>query len=402
LPLRIQLWSWNYVPEPTAMGPIAAIWARSMLDRGYDVDVVSAHPHYPGPIWGMRYRPYREQRDGLRVTRLPLWIGRGRASARIREEATYAASAAVAMASLSPPDVYVVVSPSFAALAPMILNTRLRRRPWILWLQDIFPDAATTTDLLREGTAPVRLARRLELAAYTAATRIVVISETFRESLIAKGVPPQKLTRIYNPASNGFDMRVRRPGSPLRILYVGNIGHSQGLERFVRAFERAPVDAKLVIVGTGECAAAVAAEVRSSRVEVRGLVDDAAFERELDAADVALVTQRPDVVEFNVPSRLMTLLARGIPVVAATRPESEVRRLLDETGAGWVVDSRSPDELSTAFERIAAAPDEAAHKSALASAYAQAHFSPDVMAGAFAEVVESVARGRRPADGLDR
>ena len=137
------------------MGPIAELWTGSMRARGYAVEVVSAHPHYPGALWGTRLLPYREVRNGTRMTRLPLSIGRGHAGARIREEVTYAASAAIATAFLSAPDLYVVVSPSFAALAPMLVNTRMRRRPWILWLQDLLPDAATSTGFLREGALPL-------------------------------------------------------------------------------------------------------------------------------------------------------------------------------------------------------------------------------------------------------
>jgi colanic acid biosynthesis glycosyl transferase WcaI len=400
--MRLQLWSWNYAPEPTAMGPIAALWTSTMRARGYDIDVVAAHPHYPAALWGKRALPYRERRDGTSVTRLPLWIGRGRAHARIREEVTYAASAAVAMVALPPPDAYVVVSPSFAALAPMLANVRLRHRPWILWLQDVLPDAAMATGFLREGTLPVRLARRLELAAYAAATRIVVISDTFRANLLAKGVAAERISRIYNPAVRGFDSRVRRPGTPLRVLHIGNVGHSQGLETFVRAFEASDVAARLVVVGTGERLAAVTREAASERVEVLGLMSDEALERELDAADVALVTQRPDILEFNVPSRLMTLLARGIPVLAAVRRDSEARRLVEASGAGWIVDAGSPAALPSILAEIAHAPDDVTRRSAAASAFAAEHFSPDAMADAFAGLIESVfARAVRP-DGLDR
>ena len=82
-PLRVQLWSWNYEPEPTAMGPIAARWAETMSARGHQVEVVTAHPHYPGPLWGRHARPYRETRNGIPVLRLPLMIGHRTTAARI-------------------------------------------------------------------------------------------------------------------------------------------------------------------------------------------------------------------------------------------------------------------------------------------------------------------------------
>src|SRR5436190_14956478 len=133
------------------MGPIATLWAETMRERGHEVEVVAAHPHYPGPQWGQRVLPYRERRNGIPVTRLPLLIGHASTRRRIAEELTYAGSAAGAMAVLGRPDAAVVVSPAFLALGPMIVRARLRRHPWVLWLQDIFPDAATTTGLMRAG-----------------------------------------------------------------------------------------------------------------------------------------------------------------------------------------------------------------------------------------------------------
>src|SRR5438445_1530913 len=84
--VRIQLWSYNYDPEPTGIGIVSTVWARAMRDRGHEVEVVAAHPHYPEPQWGTRVLPYREVRDGIKVLRLPLWIGRGSAAERYRQE----------------------------------------------------------------------------------------------------------------------------------------------------------------------------------------------------------------------------------------------------------------------------------------------------------------------------
>ena len=80
-------------------------------------------------------------------------IGHRTTAARITEEATYAASAAVAAALPGTPDAAVAVSPSFLGLFPVLSSARLRTFPWILWLEDILPDAAATTGLMREGLA---------------------------------------------------------------------------------------------------------------------------------------------------------------------------------------------------------------------------------------------------------
>ena len=370
------------------MGPIAALWARTMRDRGHSVEVISGHPHYPGQLWGQPRGPHRELRDGIRVTRLPLWIGHASGAQRIREEVTYAASAALAAPFAGKADAIVAVSPSFLGLVPVIVNARLRRTPWTLWLQDILPDAASTTGLLESVTA-LRAARLLEQTIYRAANSIVVISDTFAENLRNKGVPDEKVTRIYNPATRGF-AQTRRSSQPSRlpsILYMGNIGFSQGLVELVRAFEASDGVFRLVITGSGELEAAVRAEARSDRVAVLGLVPAERLERELARASLALVSQRPDVEEFNVPSRLMTLMARGIPILASVRPDSEVARLVTSSGGGWVTAADRPEEAARLAPLLLRDGSELERRGAAAAAFSERHFSPDTLAIEFERVL---------------
>lgn len=138
--MRLQLWSYNYDPEPTGIGPLSSVWARAMTRRGHEVEVVAAHPHYPQASWGARWGPYRERRDGISVLRLPLAIGRASTAQRIRQEASFSAALTAALPALTTPDVIVAVSPSFPALVPAMIQARVRRIPSVLWLQDILPD----------------------------------------------------------------------------------------------------------------------------------------------------------------------------------------------------------------------------------------------------------------------
>jgi colanic acid biosynthesis glycosyl transferase WcaI len=373
------------------MGPIAALWAREMAARGHEVEVIAAHPHYPPDVWQQRLRPYREVRDGIRILRLPLWIGHSTGFERVREELSHAVSAGLAMTAASTPDVIVTVSPSFLALAPTMANAVVRRRPWVLWLQDIVPDAAVTTGLLTNRGA-VGAARALERTAYRSASRIVVISETFEENLRGKGVASSRMTRIYNPATLGFasNSRYTPDQTPPRILYMGNIGHSQGLVEVVRAFQasRAAGVAKLVIVGHGELASAVREEARAEFVEVLGLVDSTRLESELQRASIGLVSQRSDILEFNVPSKLMNLMARGIPVLTTVSRRSETARIVSASGAGWVI---TADTIGETVARILQDQGELETRGKRAFAFAQEHFHPKRFAERFDDVLADVS-----------
>jgi len=351
--LHIQLWSYNYAPEPTGIGPVSAAWACALRDRGHRVEVVAAHPHYPSATWGRSFKPYRETRGGIDVLRLPLWYGRTTTKARIRQEISFAAVQTLALPFIRRPDVMVVVSPSFPALAPAMLHAATRRVPWVLWLQDILPDGAATTGMLSEGRA-VQAARRMERMAYARSSKIVVISESFRRNLLDKGVSADKLQLVYNPATQEPDAgRVNGTANGgVRLLVMGNIGRSQGLDQVVRMFEEIDdPEASLVVTGSGVAEDAVRAEIRSDRVQMLGVVDDARLKHELSLATAGVVSQRSDLVEFNVPSKLMNYMMCGLPVIAYSREEAEVARIVQAAGAGWVISGRSGLEAALASLR---------------------------------------------------
>jgi colanic acid biosynthesis glycosyl transferase WcaI len=398
--MRIQLWSYNYDPEPTGIGPISKVWAEGLRARGHDVEVVAAHPHYPEPRWGSRILPYRETRNGIDLLRLPLWIGRASAAERYRQELTFMAAQFAALPALGKPDVIVAASPSFPALLPAIVNTRLRGVPWVLWLHDILPDGAAATGIVEEGLV-LEAARKLERAAYRSADRIAVLSEAFTQNLVSKHVPEQKISLVYDPASR-VPRALAKPGKSdtLRVLSMGNIGYSQGLAPLVAAFEGSPalegVDVKLVITGNGMAADDVAAEIKSDRVEMLGVVDDERLEEELQRADVAFVSQHHEGAEFNIPSKLMNFMAYGLPVLAAVNPDSEVASLVRAADGGWVVDSSRAETFPEKLAELAGDGAELSARGEASRAYAEKHFSQKGFAERFEEVLLETIYGRPP------
>jgi colanic acid biosynthesis glycosyl transferase WcaI len=395
--MRIQLWSYNYDPEPTGIAPISTVWAETMAARGHDVDVVAAHPHYPKPVWGNRVKPYRETRNAIPVLRLPLWIGRATGRERMRQEVSFMLSQTAALPALGRPDVVVAVSPSFPALLPAMLNGRLRRVPWVLWLQDILPDGAASTGLVESGPV-LEAARRFERAAYREANRVVVISESFEENLRAKDVPAGKVARIYNFATRPVRRRPERDrfASPL-VLNMGNVGFSQGLAPLVAAFERSEEMARrgvrFTMAGDGVAADSVRAEIRGDRVQLTGVLDSDALEDQLQAATVALVSQHYEGAEFNVPSKLQNFMAYGLPVIASVRHDSEVARIIESSGGGWVVDSSDPDAFPRKVAEVLDDPAEAARRGEASLRFAADHFTPEGSAERF-EAVFAAVTGR--------
>lgn len=384
--MRIQLWSCYYDPEPMGIAPLAGVWARSMKDRGHDVEVIAAHPHYPTPQWGRPpLRPYRERVDGIKVLRLPLFPHRGKSWQRLLYEASFVGSLTAAAPFLGRADAIVSASPSFPALLPAMLTARTRRIPWFIWLQDILPDGAVSTGYLEGGGIVVQLSRRLEKAAYSHASNIIVLSESFRENLLGKGVEDKRITVAYNPATiSGPALFNPDDDGPPRVLCMGNIGKSQGLPEIVRDFEGSEslreLGAKLVIAGGGVAEDEVRAAIRTDRVEMTGVLDLEQIKGELSRASLAAVTQSYDGGEFNVPSKLMNYLAAGIPVVASVRPSSEAARIVTESESGWLA---SPGQFGNTISQALKDPAELRRRSGNGHHFAELNLSAEALTSRF-------------------
>ncbi|HEY1236864.1 MAG TPA: glycosyltransferase family 4 protein [Solirubrobacterales bacterium] len=404
--MRVQLWSSNFAPEPTGIAPVSTVLADGLLERGWEVDVVANHPHYPDPRWGSRRWPYRQRRGDLRLLRLPLLVGRETSKQRLLQELSIVSGYLAATPLLGPPllrrpDVLLVVSPPFPALLAAVINARLRGLPWIYWMHDLLPDGAVSTGLVDEDSTILRASRWLERTAYEECDSVAVLSQAFADSVISKGVPPEKVELIYDPATRPFP-EVGSNGSgqgtngDVRILSMGNIGLTQGLPPLVAAWERSEEVArrglKLVITGNGVAADDVQAEIRSDRVEYLGLVSDERLERELRSATLALVSQSYEGAEFNLPSKIMNFMAYGLPIVAAVNPAGESARLTEKAGAGWVADSSDPDLFPHQVISALDDADDVRRKTEAARSYAEENFSRQAFAGSFDRLLRKVAR----------
>jgi len=397
---KIQIWSQNYEPEPQGIAPIVRTVAKGLADLGDEVKVVTSHPHYPEPAWGTRIRPYREKRDGIDVLRLPIWAGRNSGMERIRQEISSTAAAGLAAPFLPPSDVVVAVSPSLPGLSAAMFYSRMRRIPWILWLQDIVTDGAVTTGELSDSHPALKAARAFETRAYASAAHVLVISGAFRSRLLEQGVPEEKITLVYNPMTrepSDTPFAARKLSAPPRVLAMGNVGRTQGLEAIVEAFQADPalaeIDAEILIAGSGVALESVREKVASPRIRMPGVVGAGTLDGLLASSHLGLVSQKQGLREFNLPSKLMNYMSFGVPVIASVEAESETARIVRESGAGWVTDPARPQDFAEQAGRALADPAALERASAAGMEYARREFDPAAVSRSINEVVLRVTRG---------
>jgi colanic acid biosynthesis glycosyl transferase WcaI len=314
------------------------------------------------------------------------------------QEASFTLDLLAAGPLLEKPDVIVAVSPSLASLSAAITVSRARAVPWVLWLQDMVADAAHTTDLVRSHGV-LRVANRLESAAYRSAAHIVVVSDAFRRKLVGMRVPDSKISTSYNPATFPVLEGSLGASDERQVIIMGNIGRSQGLPRLVSAFERSAelqrLGARLLITGEGVTSDELRNAITTDRIEYLGVIPRDDLIQVVDRSAVGLVSQRPGLVEFNLPSKLMNYMARGLPVIASVDTGSETANLVRESGAGWVTDPADLDQFCETLANILVDEDGRDRAGAAGLQFARRALRPSVCATRFEEIARAVTNQSR-------
>jgi len=346
--MRILLITQLFDPENAIKG---LSFAKGLCALGYQVEVVTTFPSYPGgkifPGYRMRWRQVEEY-DGVRVVRLWSYVAHGQSALmRLLSYASFSFIAFVySIAFVRRPDViYSYYPPMVGGVFGALLGI-LKRRPLIYDVQDLWPEALVATGMLRNKKA-IALIEAAILWIYRRSAAIVVLSDGYRDALVRKGVPRDKIFRIYNwcDESRLSDNGVlkEKESDFFDIVYAGNLGPAQALHFVFDAADhlrQAQLDRiRFVFFGDGilsDHLRRIVEDRNLTNVVFRGHVSPEEISVELQLADALLVHLADDpLFSITIPSKTQAYLAAGKPILMAVNGESA--EIIMKAGAGVVV-----------------------------------------------------------------
>lgn len=408
-----------FAPEPVG---VPSNIARSLARSPMPLTVITGVPNYPTGIVAPGYsaaRFSRETIDGVVVERCPLYPSHDRSAlGRFVNYASWALSSTFrALTRVRRRDVVLVYSSPATAALPAIVCRVFFGTPFILMVQDLWPDSVLATGFVKHG-AVRRLAHSsitwFVQRAYSLASHVVVISPGMIDLLGGRGVPTDKLSLIYNWADEDVFVPAE-PDGALRprlkiaddtfvVMYAGNIGPAQALDDVIRAVALVDgaTDIALVLVGQGVEAPVLqelAAKVAPGRVHFVGQIPSDQMAATMAAADVQLIALRDDeVFAHAMPSKVQSIFACGLPVISFC--PGDVRGVVTESGAGWSAAPGNVEELAQRLgEAARAGAPELARRGSMARDYYERTMSREVNARRLVDLLHTAATrrdGRRP------
>lgn len=272
---------------------------------------------------------------------------------------------------------------------------------FVFWLQDIYSEAigkVIPRKIPVVGHAVAAWYRHLEFSMLRRSDRVVAITEDFVPILVDGGVQRDRIATIENwaPADELplFDRDnewsgAHMPAQGLRVVYSGTLGYKHN-PALLMEMARRRSDVQVLIYSEGQVADGVAAAAAAEGLDnlhVRPWVPFADLPRMLSGADVFVAVIEPEAGIYSVPSKILTYLAIGRPILASVPDENLAARLIGRNEAGFTAASGRDEALLDALDRLAADPALRTRLGDNGRAYAKRTFDISAIGDRFCAVI---------------
>lgn len=239
--------------------------------------------------------------------------------------------------------------------------------PVVHWVFDLFPDVLVVAGALRKGSLGEKLCRRVVRSALDRSAANVFLGarlQAFAERQFGP-IPRAVVIPVGCDAKPFEAMRpaARTEGTPVRILYSGNLGRMHDVATVAAALEIGlPGGVTLDFRGNGpgfrKLESAVSRLGLGDRVKFSSNMAESEWVGAMGAADIGLVLLRPGAEDVVMPSKTYSAMAAGQAVIAVCPVDSDLEDTLREYGCGWTVRPGDAPGLVDAWREAAANRDE--------------------------------------------
>lgn len=375
--------------------------------------VLAPFPNRPG---GRLYRGYRRtlfcrdvQNKNFVLVRCFSFLSReSHLSSRLLENLSFGATAGMKALTISRPDVIYANTWPIVATGILFLVTKLRGIPFVVNVQDLYPEAVIVQQRMGKDSFLVRLMRWVDGVIVRHSCHTVVISERFAEIYRdQRRVKPGRLSLVPNwidsthidigIARSKFRIRMGIAENDFLIVYGGNIGVAAGVETAVESMRHLAEqdNARLLVAGAGSQLPAcqeLARHIPGERIIFHSPWLSEETSEVLCSADVLLLPTRGEQSMASMPSKLISYMLAARPVLAQALPGSDLADIVAQSGCGWVIIPDNPSLLAAQIGEVMALDrSELARRGEAGRAFALKHFTRETCVPRIVGIVESAA-----------
>lgn len=245
-----------------------------------------------------------------------------------------------------------------------------------LMLKDIFPQNAVDMGMMKKsGLKGVlyKSFRKKEKKLYELSDVIGCMSdancdyllkhnseiEAERVTLCPNSIEIQDMT-VDSVTRNSLREKYGIPLDKKVFVYGGNLGRPQGIPFIIECLEKQKnnKDAFFLIVGDGTEYGKLEdyfEKEKPTNMKLMKRLPKDAYDKMVAACDVGLIFLDYRFTIPNFPSRLLAYMQAGLPVIAATDPNTDIGKVITEGGFGWACLSNDSDKFAELVDKAVSA-----------------------------------------------
>ena len=329
----------NFPPEVNAPATRTYEHCKEWVKKGAEVTVITGAPNFPiGKVYeGYKNHLYKKEiMDGIRVIRVWTYITANKGIIkRTLDYISYRLSA-VFFGRFQECDLIIGTSPQlFTALAARKL-ARIKKKPWIMEVHDIWPESIKTVGAVKEGLI-LKYFERKERQCYRSASKIICVTQGIYDRLLSRGVLKSKL-EVFTNGENLVSYKPREKDKSLLLTlsltgkkivgYIGTMGMSHKLDFILRCASKiTDPDIHFLLIGEGaekEKLQQLKQTLNLNNVTILDGISKMEVPQYISVIDIALVNlKRTDLFLGALPSKIFENAAMEKPILLGLQGEAE-------------------------------------------------------------------------------
>ncbi len=327
----------------------------------FDITVITNFPNHPD---GKLYPGYknkligRELIDGINVIRLWTFVtpNEGFVLRTINYIIYMILSVLYISVTAVKFDLLIATSPQFFCGLAGGISAKIRRKPFVLEIRDLWPESIIAVGALKNKTI-IKILEKIEMWLYKSSTRIVSVTESFKENLNNRGIDEKKIKVFYNGVSIDIFEKGNKISDPALsnwlsggfiVGYIGTIGMAHALSTFIYAAEELQEsDVKFVIVGSGaerEKLERIISEKKLMNIKIFPIQPKTEIPPIINSLNLfAVHLKKNPLFKTVIPSKMFEGMIMKKAVLMGV--EGEAARILEQSGGGILFEPENHKDL---------------------------------------------------------
>ncbi|WP_415407811.1 glycosyltransferase family 4 protein [Sulfurovum sp. CS9] len=338
----------NFPPEVNAPATRTYEHCMEWIKQGVEVTIITCAPNFPhGNIYaGYKNKSYqKEQLDGIEVIRVWSYITTNSGFAKRVVDYFSFAFMAFWVGLFQKHDIVIATSPQFFTTWAAWGISKIRRKPWVFELRDLWPESIRTVGAMKHERALDWL-EKIELGLYKDADKVIAVTEAFKSNLIQRGISPEKIDVVTNGSNIDLFFPREKDYGLLQSLnlenkfiigYIGTHGMAHSLDFIVQSISKIDDEnIHFLFIGDGSMKSKIIE--MASRLSLKNItfldpVIKDEVPRYLSIIDVSLAPLiKSDTFKTVIPSKIFEASAMQKPILLGV--EGQAQEIIEHYGAG--------------------------------------------------------------------